>query len=202
MVQTTGGMEMTAIKQAIHGGKPVTLVRMTFNSPKLVEFIGQIGFDAVLIDCEHTSAGVECVEEMVRAARASGIAAIVRPEMLNEAIITRYLDCKADGIMAPHIDDAASAERLCKIVRHARPQTSQDLVLVAMIESRQGIQNLDEILKVQEIDAFFLARVDLSKRAAQRIIQPCARRSMTQYARSRLPDEYLAQPAISRMSRR
>jgi 2-keto-3-deoxy-L-rhamnonate aldolase RhmA len=154
---------MTNIKQAIRDGKPVTLVRMTFNSPKLVEFVAQMGFDAVLIDCEHTSAGVERVEEMVRAARASNIAAIVRPEMLNDAIITRYLDCRADGIMAPHIDDAAAAERLCDIVRYARPQTWQDLFLIAMIESTQAIDNLDSILKVPEIDVFFVARVDLGK---------------------------------------
>jgi 2-keto-3-deoxy-L-rhamnonate aldolase RhmA len=154
---------MTTIKQAIRGGKPITLVRMTFNSPRMVEFIAQMGFDAVLIDCEHTSAGVERVEEMVRAARASGIAAIVRPEMLSDAIITRYLDCKADGIMAPHVDDVASAERLGEIVRYARPQTWQDLLLVAMIESKRAIENLDAILNVQGIDVFFLARVDLSK---------------------------------------
>jgi 4-hydroxy-2-oxoheptanedioate aldolase len=83
--------------------------------------------------------------------------------MLDDAIITRYLDCKADGIMAPHIDDAAAARRLCEIVKYARPQTHQDLLLVAMIESKQAIENLDDILKVEGIDAFFLARVDLSK---------------------------------------
>jgi 2-keto-3-deoxy-L-rhamnonate aldolase RhmA len=159
----TAEVEMTKIKQAIREGRSVTLVRMTFNSPKLVEFVAQMGFDAVLIDCEHTSAGVERVEEMVRAARASGIAAIVRPEMLSDAIITRYLDCKADGIMAPHIDDVAAAERLCEIVRYARPQTWQELLLIAMIESTQAVDNLDSILKVQEIDVFFLARVDLGK---------------------------------------
>jgi 2-keto-3-deoxy-L-rhamnonate aldolase RhmA len=154
---------MSKIKQALRDGKHVTMVRMGFNSPKMVEFIGQLGFDAVLIDCEHTSASVERVEEMVRAARVANIAAIVRPEMLNDAIITRYLDCKADGIMAPHIDDAASARRLCEIVRYARPQSYKDLLLVAMIESKQAIDNLDEILTVEDIDILFLARVDLSK---------------------------------------
>ena len=108
-------------KEKIRNGKAITMVRMAFNSPKMVEFIGQLGFDSVLIDCEHTSASVERVEEMVRAARASGIAAIVRPEKLDDAIITRYLDCKADGIMAPHIDDAAAATRLCEGCASARP---------------------------------------------------------------------------------
>lgn len=154
---------MNKMKQALKAGKPVTMVRMGFNSPKMVEFIGQLGFDSVLIDCEHTSASVACVEEMVRAARASGITAIVRPEMLEDAIVTRYLDCRADGIMAPHIDNAAAAMRLCEIVKYARPQTYQDLLLVAMIESKDGIDKLDEIVGVDGIDVAFLARVDLSK---------------------------------------
>ena len=155
------GMKM--IKETLVRGEPIIMVRMGFNSPKMVEFIGHIGFDAVLVDCEHTSASVSCVEEMVRAARASGIAAIVRPEILDEAIINRYLDCKANGIMAPHVDDAATAKKLCEIVRYARPQTYKDLLLVAMIESKQAIENLDSILDVDGIDSFFLARVDLSK---------------------------------------
>lgn len=154
---------MNKLKHALKAGKSATMVRMGFNSPKMVEFVGQLGFDSVLIDCEHTSASVACVEEMVRAARASGITAIVRPEMLEDAIVTRYLDCRADGIMAPHIDNAAAATRLCNIVKYARPQSYQELLLVAMIESKEGVGNLDEIVSVEGIDVAFLARVDLSK---------------------------------------
>lgn len=139
------------------------MIRMAFNSPSLVEFVGQLGFDLIMMDCEHTSASVTCVEEMVRAARAVGATAIVRPERLEDATITRYLDCKAHGVMVPHIEDAESATRLRDIIRYARPHSYEDLLTIAMIESREAVENLDSILEVDGVDVFFLARVDLSK---------------------------------------
>lgn len=139
------------------------MVNLTFNSPNLVEYLGSLGFDAVMIDCEHTSASVERVEELARAARAASISAIVRPEKLDEALISRYLDCKVAGIIVPHVDDAAAARRLVEIVRYARPDTHQDLVIIAMLESAAAVAHVDHILEVDGIDVLFLARVDLSK---------------------------------------
>lgn len=154
---------MRNLKQTLAGGGTAVLVNLTFNSPALVEHLAGLGFDAVMLDCEHTSASVERIEELARAARASGIAAIVRPEKLDEALITRYLDCNVAGIMVPHVDDAAAARRIVDAVRYARPDSHRDLVIVAMLESAAAVANIDEILAVDGIDVFFLARVDLSK---------------------------------------
>jgi len=151
------------LKQVLAGGGRAVLVNLVFNSPNLVEHLAGLGFDAVMLDCEHTSASVERIEELVRAARASGIAAIVRPEKLDEALVTRYLDCKPAGLMVPHVDDAATARRIVEAVRYARPDQHQDLVVIAMIESAAAVADIDEILAVEGIDVFFLARVDLSK---------------------------------------
>ncbi len=154
---------MPALKQLLAAGGPAVMVNLTFNSPTLVEHLAALGFHAVMLDCEHTSASVERIEELARAARASGIAAIVRPEKLDEALITRYLDCNIAGIMVPHVDDAAAARRIVEIVRYARPDSHQDLVVIAMLESAAAVAHIDEIVAVDGIDVFFLARVDLSK---------------------------------------
>jgi len=68
------------LKQTLDGGGTAVMVNLTFNSPNLVEHLAALGFDAVMLDCEHTSASVESIEELARAARAAGIAAIVRPD--------------------------------------------------------------------------------------------------------------------------
>ncbi len=70
---------------------------------------------------------------MARAARAGGISAIVRPEKLDEALVTRYLDCKVAGLMIPHVNDAATARSIVEMVRYAQPATHQDLLLIAML---------------------------------------------------------------------
>jgi 2-keto-3-deoxy-L-rhamnonate aldolase RhmA len=151
------------LKQVLSGGGTAVMVNLTFNSPNLVEYLGSLGFDAVMLDCEHTSAWVERIEELARAARAAGIAAIVRPEKFDETLVTRYLDCKVAGIMVPHVDDAATAQRIVDVVRYALPDRHQDIVIIVMLESSVALANLDEILAVDGIDVFFIARVDLSK---------------------------------------
>jgi 2-keto-3-deoxy-L-rhamnonate aldolase RhmA len=154
---------MARLKEALRAGKTVTLVNPGFPSPQLVEFLGEAGFDAVMLDCEHSPASIERIDEMARAARASGIASIVRPEIAHEAIITRYLDCRIDGIMVPHVHDAAEAKRIVEIVRYARPKAHQETVIIGMLESTEAFDNLDSILKVDGIDVFFIGRGDLSK---------------------------------------
>lgn len=154
---------MNALKQTLAGGRLAVMVNLMFNSPTLVEYLGALGFEAVMLDCEHSSASVERIEELARAARAAGIAAIVRPEKLDEALITRYLDCKVSGLMIPHVDDAATARRIVDAVRYALPTTHENIVIIAMLESADAMKNIDEILAVDGIDLFFIARVDLSK---------------------------------------
>ena len=154
---------MNKLKQMLQDDHLVMMVNLMFNSPNLVEYVGALGFEAVMLDCEHSSASVERIEELSRAARAAGISAIVRPEKLDDALITRYLDCRIAGLMIPHVDDASTARRIVEIVRYALPSDHENILIIAMLESAQAVSNLDEILAVDGIDIFFIARVDLSK---------------------------------------
>jgi 4-hydroxy-2-oxoheptanedioate aldolase len=151
------------LKQKLASGEPAFMASLSFNSPNLVEYLGRLGFDAVMLDCEHTSASFERVEEMARAARAARIAAIVRPEKLDRAMITRYIDCGADGIMVPLVQNAAMAREAVDIVRYARPRTHDRLLIVVMVESLEAVEALPAILAVEGIDVFFVARGDLAK---------------------------------------
>jgi 4-hydroxy-2-oxoheptanedioate aldolase len=150
-------------KPRILAGGSAFMAHVRFNAPNLVEYLGRLGFDAVMLDCEHGSASVERIEEMARAARAAGIAAIVRPEKLDRAIITRYINCGVDGIMVPLVQDAAMAREIVQIVHYARPADHTRLLVIAMIESVEAVAALPEMLAVDGIDVFFVARGDLSK---------------------------------------
>jgi 4-hydroxy-2-oxoheptanedioate aldolase len=103
---------MTArVKEKLARGDVVTMANVNYPSPGLVEQIGRLGFDIAFIDCEKGSASFERVEEMCRATRAAGIAAIVRPWSNEEGLVSRLLDIGADGIMAAGISDVAAAIR-------------------------------------------------------------------------------------------
>ena len=46
-------MRVNTLKQKLRDGKPVFGVMITFPSPPVVEMLGLMGFDWVLIDNEH-----------------------------------------------------------------------------------------------------------------------------------------------------
>lgn len=153
-----------SLKGKLAAGERVAMMHMRYNSPLLVERLGELGLDAVLIDCEKTGATVDQIENLCRAGRAAGIPTIVRPWLNDPGLISRYLDLGADGIMAPSIDSAEDATRLVEAVRYARYRDYASKVIVAMIESPQGIADLDRMLAVEGIDVWFVGPNDLAQK--------------------------------------
>lgn len=140
----------------------VVVVNPDHPSASLTEFVGGLGFDGVFIDCEHGMASTERVQEMCRAARVAGVAAIVRPESGVPWLITRYLDAGAHGIMVPHIETAEAARQIVETVHYSRPRDYDSKVIIAMVESLAAVDNLDALLAVQGVDVFFIGPNDLS----------------------------------------
>jgi 4-hydroxy-2-oxoheptanedioate aldolase len=149
----------------------------------LVEFLGRMGFDAIFIDCEHGPTGWEDVENMVRAAELTDVTPIVRVQSNDPSTITRALDRGAGGVQVPHINTRAQAEAAVRAAKFApighrgyaggrsafgvkgnfTSHANAETMVIAMLEEVEALQNLDEILKVEQIDAFFLAPGDLSQ---------------------------------------
>ena len=66
------------LKEKLLSGRPAFGVSVMFPSPQVVEMVGRLGFDWVLIDCEHGSISPESVELMAMAAELTGVTAIAR----------------------------------------------------------------------------------------------------------------------------
>ena len=177
-----------AMKDKIRGGEAAIGVSLMFPSPQLVEMCAYAGFDWVLIDCEHWSIGLADVEVMAMAADASGITAIARPRSNDPADIQSVMDRGVKGVQVPHVNTRADAEQAVAAVKFGpgaarglaagtRPDrwglgarmpdfaaqaNAQSLVCV-QIEHQEAVANIDEILKVEGIDVFFIGPSDLSQ---------------------------------------
>jgi 4-hydroxy-2-oxoheptanedioate aldolase len=81
---------------------PQTFMWMTLASPEVVEMAGALGLDCAVIDMEHTSSGLEQVQQLVTVAQGAGMTALVRVETPT-ADIGRILDLGAQGIVFPRI---------------------------------------------------------------------------------------------------
>ena len=155
--------------------------------PAIVEMVAFAGFDFIVLDNEHGSAGMETTEHMLRAARASGLPAVVR---CLESDIARTLDAGAGALQIPMVSTASHAEALVRRVKYPLPgggggqrgsafspraagygafggpqhtQRSNDgIALIVMIETAEAVANAAAIAAVEGVDGVFVGPNDLA----------------------------------------
>ena len=176
-------MRHNLAKEKLAAGRPISVVAPGYTSAGLVELLGRMGFDAIFIDCEHGPAGWDEVENMVRAAELTDVTPIVRVQSNDPPTVTRALDRGAGGVQVPHINTRAQAEAAVRaakfaplghrgyaggraafgvqgnFTRHANDET----MVIVMLEEVEALKNLDDILQVEQVDAFFIAPGDLAQ---------------------------------------
>lgn len=174
------------LKRALADGKTVFGLLNSIPSPLVVEMIGYAGYDFVILDMEHACVNLETLENMVRAAECAGVTALVRVPDAAPEIILRALDCGALGIVVPHVRRRADAEQAvaasryhplgCRGISGGRTtgfgaidlptyfeRANAEIMVVAMIEDREGVDNLESILSVPGIDLVLEGAIDLSQ---------------------------------------
>ncbi len=181
-------MRKNRLKEKLGAGEPAFGVSVMFPSPQIVEMVGKLGFDWVLIDCEHGSTSPESVEMMAMAAELTGITPIARPLSNTAEDILKVMDRGAMGVQVPHVNSAADARRAVEAVKYhpqgirglaagSRPanygfgismsdyvvEANEETLVCVQLEEAEAIENIDEILQVEGVDVFFVGPSDLSQ---------------------------------------
>ena len=151
------------LRDRLRAGEIVTMVNPHHVSAGLAQRLIEAGADSVFLDCEHGSWSFEDVRATAHAVRAVGGAGIVRPHSHERPLMIRYLNAGADGLMVPMVDTAAQAAAVVDAVRYALPDAHEKRLVVCMLETPQAISNLDDMLRVEGIDVFFVGPSDLSQ---------------------------------------
>jgi 4-hydroxy-2-oxoheptanedioate aldolase len=181
-------MRSNAMKHKIASGQPALGVSIMIPSPQMVEMVGALGFDWVLLDCEHGDLNFETVELLAMAAEVSGLTPIARPPSKAPEDILRVLDRGALGVQVPHVNTAADARAVVEAVKYhplgrrglaasTRPAryglgvsasdyvawANRETLVCVQIEDVEALHNLDAILQVEGIDVFFVGPSDLGQ---------------------------------------
>lgn len=181
-------MRTNTLKQKLKAGKATFGAMITFPSPPIVEMLGYMGFDWVLLDNEHGSITVDTAEDSIRAGELTGVAPIVRPVANRQDVIAPFLDRGAWGVQVPHVntrEEAEAAVSACKyypdgqrgIFSRGRPANygmsgstadyaaaaNANTLVCLMLEEVEAINNIDEIVKVKGVDVLFIGSGDLSQ---------------------------------------
>jgi len=176
------------LKEKLLSGRPAFGVSVMFPSPQVVEMVGRLGFDWVLIDCEHGSISPESVELMAMAAELAGVTPIARPWSNSPEAILRLMDRGVMGVQVPHVNTAADARRAVEAVKFhplgtrglaagTRPahygfdvsaadyveEANRETLVCVQLEEAEALGNLGEILRVEGVDVFFIGPSDLSQ---------------------------------------
>lgn len=162
--------------------EPIINAWLSIGAPYAAETIAHQGFDAATVDCQHGMIGFDMAVAMMQAISATPAMPLVRPSGLKPTEIMRYLDAGSYGIICPMIstaDDAAALVRACRYpplgersfgpargllyggadyLNHA----NREILVLAMIETAAGIDNIDAILSVEGLDGIYVGPNDLS----------------------------------------
>ena len=98
-------MRENLTKAKLASGEVVYGALINRYAPDQVEIFGALGYDFVMLDCEHGPMHLDQVEDMVRAGEVFGITPIARIPDHSESTILRYLDRGLQGVIIPHVND-------------------------------------------------------------------------------------------------
>jgi len=160
-------------------------IMMSMTDPTVVEMAAYAGYDYVRIDCEHSMIDYSAMQSMIRIANSLSLPIFVRVSPQDD--VTRLLDFGVDGIMIPDVNNKADAIAAVNLVKYApvgergmfkggrafrygdvdvtpiSKQVNEQISLIIQIESKEGLDNIDEILSVEGIDFVATGRNDLSQ---------------------------------------
>jgi 4-hydroxy-2-oxoheptanedioate aldolase len=168
------------VKQKLAAGQVATILSGT-NEPDLIDQLGTLDVDGIWLEGEHGGVDYADLGNLTRACDLWGKTSVVRVMDNDYATIYRTLDRGAQGIVVPHVNTRAEAEAVVEAAKFAplgkrgmftsrqgfgvgdyfKTANDQSL-LVVLIEDIAAIPKLDEIVKVDHIDIFFVAPSDLA----------------------------------------
>jgi 4-hydroxy-2-oxoheptanedioate aldolase len=155
--------------------------------PENAEIAAACGFDFLILDMEHGSFGMDQLVHLIRGAQIGGATPVVRLPDHSETNIHKVLDAGAIGILMPGVSTTEQAGKIARAARYAPGGTrgacprvratahgifpwekhvewsAQNVMVWVIIETLEGLRNLEEIVKIPGIDAVGFGAFDLSQ---------------------------------------
>jgi len=174
------------LRERIRSGKVCAGVLTSMPSTNMAQTLSNSGFDWLFIDMEHGAIDIASCYNMITATSGTMCSPVVRVMEPSIAYTKPVLDSGAMGIVFPMITSKETAEAAVAAVRYPpigergwgpfyAPmrwqkkdpieyyKSSDDVVIISLIEHIDAINNIEEIIKVEGIDVFFIAPSDLSQ---------------------------------------
>jgi len=146
--------------------------------------MARAGFDWLAIDLEHSTVDLETAFALIQVVDLAGCAPLVRLSANDSVQARRVMDAGAWGVIVPSVQSAAEARQAVDAVKYPPEGTrgiglgrahgygpgfadylkasSEGSVVIPMIEQKEGVEHVEEILQVPGVDGVFIGPYDLS----------------------------------------
>lgn len=174
------------VKQRLAAGEVVLgmTVRMG-RSAEIARIAKSSGHDFLFIDVQHSIYNLETINHIAQTAMAIGVVPLVRVRGIDDPDVSLLLDNGVMGIIYPDVNTAEEARRAVEVCRFAPlgkrsvcggyphfdyrsvplaqavPQLDESCLLVCMIETVEGLSNVEAIAAVPGIDVLHVGSNDL-----------------------------------------
>ncbi len=180
-------MKSNPVKHALAQGKTsVGTMAFEFCTPGLARLAANAGAEFIIYDMEHTGWSIETVRTLIASGDGAPIVPFVRVPATQYHFIARVLDVGAMGIMVPMVSDVAQAEVIVQSAKYPplgqrgaafhmahdgyvggdvlqkMRSANDEVVLIAQIENRPGLENVERIAAIDGIDILWIGQFDLS----------------------------------------
>ena len=158
---------------------------LALTDPLAAEISATAGFDWLLIDAEHAPFDVPSIVTHLQAIAPYETSPIVRPPVGDAVLIKQLLDIGVQTLLVPMVESAEQAQMLVRATRypprgmrgvgtsmaraarwnHVRDyfeHADNEICLIVQVESAAAVENLEEIVAVDGVDAVFIGPSDLA----------------------------------------
>lgn len=180
------------LKQIWAEGRPALNGWCSIGNPFTAEIMAAQGFDSLTIDMQHGALDYSALLPMFQAMRASGATLMARVPWLEPGIIMKALDAGAYGIICPMVNTAAEAARFVSYLRYPplgqrsfgptrvsfaaganyAAEANDQILAFAMIETAEGMANLEAIATTPGLDGLYVGPADLTLSLTQGRLAP------------------------------
>jgi 4-hydroxy-2-oxoheptanedioate aldolase len=168
------------IKRKLANGETAVIIAGMTHADD-IDAVGPLGFDGAWLEGEHGAADPADLGNLTRACDVWGMTSVARINLNEQGLIYRTLDRGAQAIVVPHVNTKAEAVNVVEGGKFAPigkrgmftsrqgygvdnyfQVANDESALIVLIEDIAAYNNLDEILTVDHIDAFFVAPSDFA----------------------------------------
>lgn len=176
--------EMISLKNKFQKNELIIGSWITLGNPAIAEIMAKSGFDWLTVDMEHSAITLHQAQHLIQIIELCGVTPLVRVGENNPNLIKRVMDAGAHGVIVPMVNTREDAVNAVNAVKYSpigtrgvglaraqgygleferyRDWVNKESVVIVQIEHIKAVENLENILQVEGVDAFIVGPYDLS----------------------------------------